>query len=156
MPLKAGPLQAKSDPTDSSEVDLHVGKQIRLRRLLLGLTQDELARSVGLSQQRLHLHEKGARISASRLYAFARVLSVPIEFFFEGLASTESRPSIPQSKASTEEHADTRAEDMLHAAKDKRMSQDVLALIRAYRRIGDPKDRKAMLEFLKRFSPGDS
>jgi transcriptional regulator with XRE-family HTH domain len=67
-------------------VDLHVGKRLRQRRRLLGLTQQRLADEVNIRFQQIQKYESGAnRISASRLWALSRALEVPVSFFFEGL-----------------------------------------------------------------------
>jgi transcriptional regulator with XRE-family HTH domain len=69
-------------------VDVHVGKRIRHRRWMVGMTQQQLADSVGIKFQQIQKYETGMnRVSASRLWDIARTLSVPISFFFEGLGS---------------------------------------------------------------------
>ncbi|MBO9710834.1 MAG: helix-turn-helix transcriptional regulator [Caulobacter sp.] len=69
-------------------VDIHVGSRVRMRRRSLGLSQTELASSVGLTFQQLQKYERGAnRISASKLYGMAKTLQVPLSWFFEGLSS---------------------------------------------------------------------
>ena len=66
--------------------DKHVGKRVRMRRLMLDLSQTELADALGITFQQVQKYEKGAnRISASRLQHISNVLQVPIPFFFEGL-----------------------------------------------------------------------
>lgn len=76
------------------EVDLHVGRRIRLRRQILGLTQEQLATAVGISFQQIQKYELGTnRVSASRLYDIARVLGVTILFFFQG--AEEDAPAAP-------------------------------------------------------------
>jgi transcriptional regulator with XRE-family HTH domain len=77
-------------------VDVHVGKRIRHRRWMVGMTQQQLADSVGIKFQQIQKYETGMnRVSASRLWDIARTLSVPINFFFEGLgADTDSEPSL--------------------------------------------------------------
>src|SRR4051794_18368186 len=73
-------------------VDIHVGSRVRLRRTLLGLSQDKLARAIGVSFQQLQKYERGTnRISASRLYALSKVLGVGIAWFFEDAPSTAKR-----------------------------------------------------------------
>ncbi|GAB4270948.1 MAG: helix-turn-helix transcriptional regulator [Pararhodobacter sp.] len=68
-------------------VDVHVGKRIRHRRWMVGMTQQQLADSVGIKFQQIQKYETGMnRVSASRLWDIARTLGVPISFFFEGLA----------------------------------------------------------------------
>jgi transcriptional regulator with XRE-family HTH domain len=74
--IKSGP-----DP-----VDVHVGKQIRLRRRLLGVSQEKLAGALGLTFQQVQKYERGSnRVSASKLYECARALQCPISYFYEGL-----------------------------------------------------------------------
>lgn len=67
-------------------VDVHVGKRVRHRRWLIGMTQQQLAEKVGIKFQQIQKYETGAnRISASRLWDIADALDVPVSFFFEGL-----------------------------------------------------------------------
>src|SRR5271155_446994 len=67
-----------------SPVDLHVGSRVRLRRTLLGMSQEKLGNAVGLTFQQIQKYERGAnRIGASRLFDMSRVLDVPVQFFFE-------------------------------------------------------------------------
>jgi transcriptional regulator with XRE-family HTH domain len=68
-------------------VDAHVGDRIRMRRRILGLTQQELADALGLTFQQIQKYERGAnRVSASKLFALASELKAPVSYFFEGLA----------------------------------------------------------------------
>lgn len=74
------------------EVDVHVGKRIRQRRWLIGMTQQALAESVGIKFQQIQKYETGAnRVSASRLWDIAEVVGVPVSFFFEGIDLPESQ-----------------------------------------------------------------
>lgn len=76
-------------------VDVHVGKRIRHRRWMVGMTQQQLADSVGIKFQQIQKYETGMnRVSASRLWDIARTLGVSIGFFFEGLASDTSEASV--------------------------------------------------------------
>ena len=69
------------------EVDKHVGKRIRHRRWMLGITQQQLAESVGIKFQQIQKYETGMnRVSASRLWDIAATLTVPVSFFFDGLS----------------------------------------------------------------------
>lgn len=72
-------------------IDLHVGQRLRQRRCLLGMTQQKLAESVGIKFQQIQKYESGAnRVSASRLWALAEALEVPVSHFFEGLAHDDN------------------------------------------------------------------
>jgi len=76
-------------------VDIHVGKRVRHRRWLIGMTQQQLAEQVGIKFQQIQKYETGAnRISASRLWDIADALDVPVSFFFEGLE--EEAPSVAE------------------------------------------------------------
>ena len=69
-------------------VDLHIGQRVRHRRWLLGMTQQQLAQSVGIRFQQIQKYESGAnRVSASRLWDLAQALDIPVSFFFEGLTN---------------------------------------------------------------------
>ncbi|MCE8513352.1 helix-turn-helix transcriptional regulator [Ruegeria pomeroyi] len=71
-------------------VDVHVGKRVRHRRWLIGMTQQQLAEQVGIKFQQIQKYETGAnRVSASRLWDIAEALDVPVSFFFEGLEESE-------------------------------------------------------------------
>lgn len=72
-------------------VDMHVGKRIRHRRWLVGMTQQQLAENVGIKFQQIQKYETGAnRVSASRLWDIADALDVPVSFFFEGIEAEEA------------------------------------------------------------------
>ena len=74
----------------ASAIDRHVGARIRERRIMLGLSQQQMADMIGVTYQQAHKYERGInRISAGRLYEITRVLNVPITYFFEGLDITE-------------------------------------------------------------------
>jgi transcriptional regulator with XRE-family HTH domain len=71
----------------ATDADRHVGQRIRERRVMLGLSQQQLAQLIGVTYQQAHKYERGLnRISAGRLFEIAQVLGVPIGWFFEGLA----------------------------------------------------------------------
>lgn len=76
-------------------VDVHVGKRVRHRRWMLGVTQQQLAERVGIKFQQIQKYETGMnRISASRLWDIAEALDVPISFFFDGLNEGEPTPEV--------------------------------------------------------------
>lgn len=75
---------------DPNFVDVHVGSRMRMRRQLLGMSQEKLGELLGITFQQVQKYEKGAnRISASRLYYGAKILGVPVQFFFEELPGVE-------------------------------------------------------------------
>lgn len=115
-------------------VDVQVGERLRERRMLLGLSQEKLAASIGLTFQQIQKYERGAnRIGAGRLYDLSRRLDVPIGYFFAGLG-----PEKPV-------HAD-RSAQIDPPPQHRRESAD---LIRAYYRIEDPKMRACMVELCR-------
>jgi transcriptional regulator with XRE-family HTH domain len=80
----------------TQDVDRHVGARVRERRIMLGLTQQQLADLIGVTYQQAHKYERGInRISAGRLYEISHVLSVPVNYFFEGLDGETSRAVSP-------------------------------------------------------------
>lgn len=75
-------------------VDAHVGTRVKLRRVLLGLSQGQLGEAIGLTFQQIQKYEKGAnRISASMLHRIAQVLDVPVSFFFDDMADGQRLPA---------------------------------------------------------------
>lgn len=74
----------------TSRIERHVGRRLRERRILMGLTQQQLAELVGITYQQAHKYERGInRVSAGRLYELARVLNVDVGYFFEDLEGAE-------------------------------------------------------------------
>ena len=84
----------------ANAIDLHVGKRLRRRRRLLGLTQQQLAESIGIRFQQIQKYECGAnRVTASRLYELAVALNVPVNYFFEGLQQMNAPANAPGAPA---------------------------------------------------------
>ncbi|WP_424940807.1 helix-turn-helix domain-containing protein [Aliiroseovarius sp. S253] len=106
-------------------VDIHVGKRIRHRRWMVGMTQQQLAEKVGIKFQQIQKYETGMnRVSASRLWDMAAALSVPVNFFFEGL----------------ENHVDETGEDTLPG--DILADKEALELVRSYYAIPENQRRR--------------
>jgi transcriptional regulator with XRE-family HTH domain len=83
----------------TQDIDRHVGGRIRERRIMLGLTQQQLADLIGVTYQQAHKYERGInRVSAGRLYEVARVLSVAVGYFFEGLDAEGTRAVSPRER----------------------------------------------------------
>ena len=75
-------------------VDVHVGKRIRHRRWMIGMTQQQLAEKVGIKFQQIQKYETGAnRVSASRLWDIAEAMDTPVSFYFEGLGEAVTEPA---------------------------------------------------------------
>jgi transcriptional regulator with XRE-family HTH domain len=83
----------------TAAIDDHVGGRIRERRIMLGLTQPQLAEMIGVTYQQAHKYERGInRVSAGRLFEIARALSAPITYFFEGIGEEGPRPILPHQR----------------------------------------------------------
>lgn len=94
--LSGDPEKPNNRATDT---DRHVGNRIRERRIMLGLSQQQMADMIGVTYQQAHKYERGInRISAGRLYEIALVLSVPVSYFFEGLAGSETQNVGPRQR----------------------------------------------------------
>ena len=125
-------------------IDVHVGRRIRLRRTLLGMSQERLAEAIRLTFQQVQKYEKGAnRVSSSRLYDLAGILDVPLAYFFDEMsagvsAQTPSALMITKQRPETEQEKD-----------DPLAKRETLEFVRAYYRIQDPAVRKRVFELTK-------
>ena len=82
---------APKRPNRATETDRYVGGRIRERRIMLGLSQQQMADLIGVTYQQAHKYERGInRISAGRLYEISQVLGVPVSYFFDGLEENKS------------------------------------------------------------------
>jgi len=87
----------------ADDVDRFVGEKIRERRIMLGLTQQELAKGIGVTYQQAHKYEQGVnRVSAGRLFEIARMLNTPVEFFFDGVGGEVQRETNPRERMGLE------------------------------------------------------
>jgi transcriptional regulator with XRE-family HTH domain len=124
-------------------IDVHVGSRVRLRRMLIGMSQEKLGELLGLTFQQVQKYEKGTnRIGASRLYQIAQFLGVPVQFFFEDL--TED-----MAKARTGDVPGFGERDNAPYVMDFVSSAEGLELNRSYSRIADPRVRKRILELVR-------
>ena len=81
------------------EIEQHVGSRIRQRRIMMGLTQQQLADLIGVTYQQAHKYERGInRVSAGRLFKIARVLNAPITYFYDGVGEEQPRPATPHQR----------------------------------------------------------
>jgi len=130
-------------------VDIHVGARVRLRRTLLGMSQEKLGEAIGLTFQQIQKYERGAnRIGSSRLYDLSRVLDVPVSFFFEDMPDTVAASSPAQIRGMTEAPAE-------YSGADPMAKRETLELVRAYYRIRDPQVRKRLFEMAKTLGSAD-
>jgi transcriptional regulator with XRE-family HTH domain len=94
---RAAPVRRSTGRTQ--DIDRHVGARVRERRIMLGLTQQQLADLIGVTYQQAHKYERGInRVSAGRLYEIAQVLSVPVGYFFDGLQEEATRAVSPRER----------------------------------------------------------
>ena len=130
-------------PGVSDPIDVHVGSRVRLRRTLLGLSQERLGEAVGLTFQQIQKYERGAnRIGASRMYDLAHVLDVPVSFFFDDMPDdVKQRDAAPVNVA---------VDDEATGAEPNPLNRrETLELVRAYYRISSARVRKRMFELVK-------
>jgi transcriptional regulator with XRE-family HTH domain len=135
-----------------SPIDVHVGSRIRLRRTLLGMSQERLGEALGLTFQQVQKYERGVnRVGASRLFDLSRVLDVPISFFFDDMPDSLTSSFGGQAGRRLGAFADTQdafADDALNR-------RETLELVRAYYRITDPAVRKRVFELIKSMGPAE-
>lgn len=136
-----------------SPIDTHVGSRIRLRRTLLGMSQERLGEALGLTFQQVQKYERGVnRVGASRLFDLSRVLDVPISFFFDdmpdGISGGFGSSSGRRSGGGTEEPSDVLTDDTLNR-------RETLELVRAYYRITDPGLRRRVFDLVKSMGPAE-
>lgn len=133
-----------------NRLDAHVGNRLRVRRMLAGLTQDELAAAVGITFQQVQKYEKGAnRISASRLHAFSNVLKVRVGWFFEDVepSAADGAEEMAQATDLADDIDDTPLSD-----NDLLGSREALELIGAYWRIRSADKRQALLQLIRQIA----
>jgi transcriptional regulator with XRE-family HTH domain len=126
-------------------IDKHVGSRVRMRRLMLDMSQTHVADALGLTFQQVQKYEKGAnRIGASRLQHISQILQVPVPFFFEG------GPAAPDLGPSAGETAVP-----VSYVTDFLATSDGLSLVKAFMLIKDPKLRRAIVRLVEEIAPED-
>ena len=140
-----------------SPIDAHVGARIRLRRTLMGMSQERLGDSLGLTFQQIQKYERGVnRVGASRLYDLARVLDVPISFFFDDMPEPLAGVYGGQTSGvgGKRSYAFAENQEGFGGAADEAMNRrETLDLVRAYYRITDSAVRKRVLDLVKSLAP---
>ena len=121
----------------ANDIDLHLGRRLRRRRRLLGLTQQQLATAVGIRFQQIQKYECGAnRISAARLWQLSLALEISIGYFYDGLTETSARRE--RDAPST---IDSRSGEVM-------ARKETMDLIRAYYQLGE-RPRRRLLDLAK-------
>jgi transcriptional regulator with XRE-family HTH domain len=116
-----------------ADIDLHLGKRLRRRRRLLGLTQQQVGEVVGIRFQQIQKYECGAnRISAARLWQLSQALDVPVSYFYDGLSEYQPRRTLEQPESGGDNLARKETRD----------------LIRAYYKLGE-RPRRRLLDLAK-------
>src|ERR1700731_3010722 len=119
-------------------IDKHVGSRVRMRRMMLSMSQEKLGGALGLTFQQVQKYEKGTnRIGASRLQQISHILQVPVAFFFEGAPSFH-----PQTDGVGEAPSPTYVSDFL-------ATSDGLALTKAFMEIKEPKLRRRIVDLVE-------
>jgi len=129
-------------------VDVHVGGRVRLRRTLLGMSQERLGEAIGLTFQQVQKYERGAnRIGASRLWDLSRVLEVPVSYFFDDMHDSVA--------SSSPRHVGEMVCEPMENEADPMTKRETLELVRAYYRIREPQVRRRIYELAKTLATDD-
>ncbi len=137
---RRGPTRAKLPR--SRPVDAHVGSRVRLRRTLLGMSQQKLAAALGVTFQQVQKNERGTnRIASSRLFDLSKTLDVPIQYFFDEMPA--------ETAASARSHGIVAAKAAAVLELDPLAKRETLELVRAYYRIKSPSVRKKVYSLAK-------
>ncbi len=133
-------MMAKKNP---NPIDKHVGARVRMRRMMLGMSQEKLGDGLSLTFQQVQKYEKGTnRIGASRLHQIANILQVPVSFFFEGA------PNMPgQSSGLSEAPSPSYVSDFL-------ATSDGLSLTKAFMKIKNNKVRRRIVDLVEQLTEG--
>ena len=132
-------------------IDRHVGSRVRMRRILLGMSQEKLGEALGLTFQQVQKYEKGTnRIGASRLQQISKTLNVPPAFFFDGAPALDDANGAHAAAGVADDSASgSFVFDFIATAEG-------LALNKAFARIQDPKVRKRIIELVNSLASDDT
>src|SRR4029079_23112 len=126
----------------ANPMDVHVGSRVRLRRMLLGMSQEKLGEHLGLTFQQVQKYEKGVnRIGASRLFDLAKVLGVPVQFFYD------EAPSVAQSAGAVMTGFAEQTDETYSIA--FLGTREGLELNKAFARVTDPKVRRSIVDLVR-------
>lgn len=129
--------------TNNNAIDVHVGRRVRLRRTLLGMSQEQLGEALNITFQQVQKYERGSnRISASRLWDIAQILDVPISFFFDDMTDDTMEHSPRKMRGGS-------APEIEGQPNDPMARRETLELVRAYYTITNTSVRKRVTEMVK-------
>lgn len=134
---------ASAKSISKQDIDAHVGKRLRLRRTMLGLSQEAVAKAVGITFQQVQKYEKGSNaMNASRMYEFARFMNVPVAYFFEGLDAASSF----EGDKNTQGFSEGIGDKFEHKTVSDRES---LEIMKAFKRIKEQVIRKRLADLVR-------
>jgi len=143
-----GARKARYSSERPHPVDIHVGGRVRLRRTMLGMSQEKLGEALGLTFQQVQKYERGTnRIGSSRLFELSKVLDVPITFFFDEMPAETADAGAKKPKGMSEIAGPAYETETL-------ARRETLELMRHYYRIAEPGVRKRMFELVKAMGRG--
>lgn len=143
-PCRGGVLMKANRPKGLNPTDKHVGSRIRMRRMMLRMSQTQLGEAAGVTFQQIQKYEKGVnRVSASRLQQFAKILDVTVPFFFDGAPPANVVGTMVKGDTSTPAYID-----------DFLVSRDGLNIMRAFQKITDGKARQCVVALVEQLANG--
>ena len=134
---------ARTGADNPNPVDVHVGGRLRMRRSMLGMSQETLADAVGLTFQQVQKYERGSnRVSASRLYQFSKILDVPVAYFFEKYGEGDRKSGILNYGMADNDQEPILNDDLL-------LERETHEILRVYYSVTDAKKRREILHTVK-------
>jgi transcriptional regulator with XRE-family HTH domain len=134
-----------TEKKSANPIDAHVGARMRLRRTMVGLSQEKLGDKLGVTFQQVQKYEKGTnRIGAGRLYDVSRILEVPVPFFYEDLPG-----DLSSSVTGMAESQSTYSIDILSSAEGHKLAVN-------FARVSDPKVRKKIVDLVKALAEAET
>jgi transcriptional regulator with XRE-family HTH domain len=134
----------------ANPIDVHVGNRVRLRRILLNISQEKLAEQLDLTFQQVQKYEKGSnRISASRLYRIAKILQVPVQFFFDNMSTSDREFVFSGSEYALREDGEEFVMDCVNSVEGVLLNQ-------AFQRIQSAETRKSIVNLVKSLADAEA
>ena len=123
---------------NNNNIDIHVGQRLKARRTMMGLSQEAVAKAVGITFQQVQKYEKGANaMNASRLTEFARFMNVPVAYFFDGFDDKLAAGGFSETATATFEHCSGVS------------NRESLEMMKAFNRIADQTVRKRLADLVR-------